>query len=444
MLTTTKDPSGSVDLLERQIPATEARDLPGREALPGRGVYGELDGRLLPILPGLPSLEGMEPARDGQPVLAVFCYEDPGSAVGGFVGRLAGALARRQVAVHVFSRRDFDLEATGVSCHVLGECPGEDLLGQVQEFTRRACNAFLKQFQGGTAHVTLLGHEWASVPALSLLRGIKDANVLLSLHSLERQRSDLANDLSRQIAEIELGGLREARTLLFHEAGTAEAARLWLPECAPRGVLVRQPFPVSPPEGRLDPGQVKARYQVGPVDPTILYIGDLSERYGPDLLVKAMPAILKNHKHAHLIVAGDGPLFWPLRVYARYLLLESRVRLPGSVEGQALRELIAAADLVVVPSREATPWWPILAAWAADRPVAATHDAAAGLVEHEGNAVLFYPNENSCVWGVERLLFDADLGRQLAQAGAHKLEERFGWNSVAMHIEELMGVRQAR
>ena len=91
---------------------------------------------------------------------------------------------------------------------------------------------------------------------------------------------------------------------------------------------------------------------MGPVDPTILFIGDLSDQYGPDLLVKALPGILKNHKQARLVVVGDGPLYWPLRVFTRYLLLEHAVRLPGSVEGQALHELIQAADVVVVPSRE--------------------------------------------------------------------------------------------
>jgi hypothetical protein len=94
----------------------------------------------------------------------------------------------------------------------------------------------------------------------------------------------------------------------------------------------------------------------------------------------------------------------------------------------------------VVPSREPTPWWPVLAAWAAGRPVAATHGAAPGLLEHEQDCVLFYPSENSCVWGVERLLFDADLGRTLAVAGGAKLEERFGWGCVAAQVQELMGV----
>src|SRR5206468_4389386 len=133
----------------------------------------------------------------------------------------------------------------------------------------------------------------------------------------------------------------------------------------------------------VDPGHIKARYQIGPLDPTIVFVGDLNERYGPDILVKAMPAILKNHPQARLIVVGDGQLYWPLRVYTRYLLLEHAVRLVGSVEGQALNELVQAADIIAVPSRESTPWWPIQAAWASRRPVVATHEAAPTLLEHE-------------------------------------------------------------
>src|SRR5262249_35783298 len=155
--------------------------------------------------------------------------------------------------------------------------------------------------------------------------------------------------------------------------------------------------------------------QVGPVDPTILYVGDFDERYGPDLLVKAMPAVLKNHPQTRLIVVGEGALYWRLRVFTRYLLLEHAGRFPADVRGQAMGELVQAADVIAVPSREATPWWPFLAGWAARRPVVATHNAAPTMLEHEKNSVLVYPSENSLVWGIERILYDAELGRTIGQ-----------------------------
>jgi glycosyltransferase involved in cell wall biosynthesis len=171
-----------------------------------------------------------------------------------------------------------------------------------------------------------------------------------------------------------------------------------------------------------------------------VFVGDLDERYGPDLLIKAMPAVLKNHKQARLVIVGEGQLYWPLRVYTRYLLLEQAVRLVGHVDGPALQELIQAADIVAVPSRDATPWWPIQAAWAARRPVVATHQTAPTLLEHERDAVLVYPSENSCVWGIERILYDAGLRQKLAEHGSDKLDERFGWGSVAALVHELMTV----
>src|SRR5262249_5876986 len=161
--------------------------------------------------------------------------------------------------------------------------------------------------------------------------------------------------------------------------GTAEVARFWVPDCAERSVPAHNLFPADRFEGLADPGTVKARYQVGPVDPVILYVGDLDERYGPDLLVKAMPAILRHHPQARLVIVGDGHLFWPLKVYTRYLLLEHAIRLVGHVAGAAMEELVQASDIVAVPSRESTPWWPIQAGWAARRPVVATHQAAPGL-----------------------------------------------------------------
>jgi len=375
-----------------------------------------------------------------RPALAVFCWEDPDTPVGESVMQTIAALARRKTLVHLFSRSRFNLDLPHLRQHPVGDSEESDFFERVQEFTSRAANAFMHEFPGGSPHVTLMGYEWSGAGPLSLLRGLKNNRTLFSLGSLERQRSDMTSEISKQIDEVEQRTLRESQVVLTQAPAAAEVAKFWVPECAGRLVGARQPFPVAQFDSPFDPGEVKGRFQVGPTDPTILYVGDHSERYGPDLLVKAMPAVLRNHPQARLILVGDGPTYWTERVYSRYLLLDHAIRFPGSVVGQPMAELIAAADIVAVPSRDATPWWPIQAAWAARRPVVATHQAAPGLLEHERDSLLVYPVEQSLVWGVERLLYDADFGDALAEKGRAKLEERFGWNNVAEQIEELMGV----
>jgi glycosyltransferase involved in cell wall biosynthesis len=378
------------------------------------------------------------PATPPKAPIALFCYEGPETQVGDHVARLAAALGKRHRDVHLFSRVRF-AKQDGVTVHATGGNHG-DLLAGVEEYTRRACSAYLQQFPG--AKVPLIGHEWSSVPAIAALREHTGGDVLLSLHSLERQRSDLSSDVSRRIAQLEQNGIHEARSILLHNAEANEVLKYWIPDCQPRVVRGREAFPVAKFNAPINRDAVKGHYQVGPVDPLILFIGDLDERHGADVVMKSIPAVLKNHAGAHFVFVGDGSLLWPLRVWARYLLLEHRVRFAGSVEGQDVYDLIQASDVVVVPSREPTEWWPFQAAWAARRPAVVSHAFKAASLEHQKDCVLIYPHESSCVWGIERVLFDAALRDQLALGGAEKLDERFGWNGLAEQIEKLMGIEQ--
>ena len=367
------------------------------------------------------------------PALAVFCCENPDSCrrpVTWPDGRRPGSPASRPFTCS--RRQPFELDVPGVMAHAVGECDRADLLEQVQEFTSRAGNAFLHAVprRQPARHPDGL-RVVRRRPARSAARAQEQCDTILSLHSLERQRSDMTARSASASRRSEQTALRESQAILLPASRPPpRSARFWVPECAGRIVARASRFPIEHFDGKVDPGAVKARYQVGPIDPTILFVGDLSERYGPDLLVKAMPAILKNHTQARLIVVGDGDLFWPLRVYARYLLLEHAVRLPGNVEGQPLHELIQAADVIVVPSRESTPWWPILAAWAASRPVVATHQAAPGLLEHEQRQRARLPQREQPASGASSASCTTPTcGQTSAPGGRDKLEERFGWNT---------------
>lgn len=373
-----------------------------------------------------------------RPVVAVFCCDGPDSFIGRHVRQVVAALAARGRKVHVFSREPFSFEQPSVRVTAVGSDDAtDDLLAGVREFNRRASNAFFQTFPVNEP-VEVVAHEWSSGPVLGLLRGLRNQTGLLSLHSLEAQRSDLSSELSQQIAALEAEAITSAGGVLFHDPQAARLARDRHPERAERFIEAREMFPLQRFQRELDPGAVKARYQVGPVDPTLLYVGDLEERYGPDLLLRAMPAILRHHPQARLVIVGDGHLYWPLKVFTRYLLLEHAVRLIGHLPEAEVDDLFLAADVIVVPSREATPWWPVQAAWACRKPVVATHESARTLTEHEKDSVLIYPSENSIVWGVERLLYDPALAQTIAAAGRRKVEERFGWSVLAQHLEEVL------
>jgi len=271
----------------------------------------------------------------GQPPIALFCHEPPDSFIGDHVANVAAALVKRDRKVHLFSRHPFTSTDPRWLVHVVGTSKAEDYLEEVSEFNRRASNAFMKELPG-SGPVGIIAYEWTSSTALTLLKGLRNLSGVLSLHSLERQRSDLGSEISRKILAIEHDGIQAAGKLLIHDPATADAIRQWIPPCAERITQARTPFPVKEFESNLDAGAIKTRHQIGPVDPTILFVGDLDERYGPDLVLKAMPAILRHHPQARLAIVGDGQLFWPLRVFSRYLLLEHAVRLLGDIQATPL------------------------------------------------------------------------------------------------------------
>jgi hypothetical protein len=377
-------------------------------------------------------------ARPQRTIYGLICREDPEGPIAARTARLAGALAARGREVHVFCRLPIAVGDARVTVHAVGVQDSGDVLEQAIDFGRRVNEAIRQQRNGSRAQLVLMGQEWGALPALLQMGEEPGVEAVLSLQSLEKQRSGLASPLSQRIHELEVQGLRTVRSVLAQDGAVSAEIEKLVPECSPRLVQARSPFPVEDYAIDVDPAAVKARYDVGPVDPTILFVGDLDERHGPDLLMRAMPPILKNHPQARLIVVGDGTLLWPLKVMSRYMLLDHAVRIVGHVGGLHVRELIAASDVVVVPSRVRTEDWQILSGWSAKRPLVATYQVAEGICRHEQDSVLIYANPASVVWGIERVLFDRELGQRIAECGHREVVQRFGWDSVATQIESLV------
>jgi glycosyltransferase involved in cell wall biosynthesis len=142
--------------------------------------------------------------------------------------------------------------------------------------------------------------------------------------------------------------------------------------------------------------------------------------------MRVMPAVLKGHAQARLVVVGDGPLLWPLRVMSRYMLLDYAVRVTGHIGGREVRELVAAADIMAVPSRASTEDWQILSAWSARRPVVAARVAADGLCREGEDSLLIEPEAASLLAALGHVLADPELARRLGESGHRKVRREFG------------------
>lgn len=87
----------------------------------------------------------------------------------------------------------------------------------------------------------------------------------------------------------------------------------------------------------------------GPDTKTIVYLGRLEKRKGPDLLLKAFAELRKEMPEAHLMVAGAGMMSNKLRDYAQMEDIKN-IHFLGRVSDKEKLRLLGNADLACFPS----------------------------------------------------------------------------------------------
>lgn len=118
------------------------------------------------------------------------------------------------------------------------------------------------------------------------------------------------------------------------------------------------------------PAALRRSLALGPTDPLILAVGNLYPVKGHAQLVAALAHLAPRHPAAHVVIAGRGELAEELRALARRLGLEGRVHLLGF--RRDVPALLAAADVVVLPSLSEGLPLALLEAMFAGRPIVAS------------------------------------------------------------------------
>jgi glycogen(starch) synthase len=193
-------------------------------------------------------------------------------------------------------------------------------------------------------------------------------------------------------------------------------------------------------EAPLDFGQVKMGIGIGPLDRLIVYVGPLDHAAGADLLLEALPVLLRRSGNLRMAYIGTGHMHGHLQQRMHELGVAHAVRLLGHLEGPALTRLLRSAEALVLPSRCRVPFDDAVVDLArrAGKPVVTTHGGPAHLVRHEENGVITYDNPGSMVWAVDRILGDPHHAERMGRNG-RRSDTRGGvvWSEVANHYLEI-------
>jgi glycosyltransferase involved in cell wall biosynthesis len=377
--------------------------------------------------------------------IAMFSWETLHSisvgGVGNHVTELSAALERKGHEVHVFTRTgpgQLNYEVIhGVHYHRCTFNLNRNFVEEINEM----CRSFVYHFFQTEDHIgsfdVLHAHDWLASNAAVWIKAGRGKKSVLTIHSTEYGRcgNNFYGGQSAIIRDHERHGTYCAdRVIAVSQALKNEI--LWMYNLQDNKVdVVYNGVNVHNFDGDCDPGKVKEKYGIGPLDPTVLFAGRIVHQKGPDVLIEAIPLILKHFPNAKFVMAGDGDMRMGLERRAHTLGISHAIRFLGYKNGQELKDLFKACDLVCVPSRNEPFGIVILEAWSAGKPVVATSNGGpAEFIWHDVTGLKIFDYPASVAWGVGTLLSELNHARWMGRNGRIAAETAFSWNSISDQV----------
>ncbi|MFO0927884.1 MAG: glycosyltransferase family 4 protein [Gemmataceae bacterium] len=378
--------------------------------------------------------------------VALFSWETLQSiSVGGVavhVTELAAALERRGHEVHVFTRQGAGQAlyecVHGVHYHRCSFQLHPNFVDEVNNMCRAFVHQFLAVEDGSGRFDIVHAHDWLASNAMVWIKQGRGHRGVFTVHSTEYGRNGnrhFAGQATR-VADHERHGTYCADRVITVSNGLRDEIG-WLYHVPHHKTnVIYNGVNASTFDYAIDPGEVKRRYHIAPLDPTVLFVGRMVVQKGPDILMQTLPGILRHYPNVKFVYAGDGHMRTDVYGMAQRLGVAHAVRMLGDVRGRALHDLYKACDIVAVPSRNEPFGIVILEGWSAYKPVVSTkRGGPAEFVWHGINGLQVDDNADSVGWGLGTLLADHNRCSWMGRNGRAAVDAAFSWDMIAEQTE---------
>ncbi|MFV0459496.1 MAG: glycosyltransferase family 4 protein [Actinomycetales bacterium] len=263
---------------------------------------------------------------------------------------------------------------------------------------------------------TTHGHEiwWASVPATRpLMRAIGERNDVLTYLG-EYCRTHIGRALTPQ-----------ARATM-HQFTPGVDAEVFSPQ--------------------VDGAAVRARHGLGDA-PVIVCVSRMVARKGQDMLVRAMPQVLRVHPQVRLLLVGDGPHRRAVERAARSLAVSDAVVFAGRRPWQETPQYYAAGTIFAMPTRTRLGGLEpealgicYLEAAATGLPVIAGDSGGApdAVLDGQNGYVVNGRDVAALADRICQLLSEPEVSRRFGQRGREWVRQQWGWQRQAEILQRLL------
>jgi glycosyltransferase involved in cell wall biosynthesis len=169
----------------------------------------------------------------------------------------------------------------------------------------------------------------------------------------------------------------------------------------------------------------------------VLFLGRLSYKKQPDVLIRAFHQISRDFEDLHLVLVGSGDKSYvqKLRGLVKSLGIEDRVLFTGILKGEAVREAYRAASVFVLPSWQENFGLSVVEAMAAECPVVVSHNLdLTPEIQRAKAGIVTLPNVTETASAMTILLKDESLRREMGRNGRRLVLEKFTWDKCAQEL----------
>ena len=175
---------------------------------------------------------------------------------------------------------------------------------------------------------------------------------------------------------------------------------------------------------RVGDSNARAELAIGPSDVAFVFVGNLIEHKGLRRVIEALSSLEMGWR---LVVAGTGPDADAARQLAARLGATDRVLFLGRCSSEQVERVVAACDVLVLPSAVEGLPYVILEAMACAKPVVSSRVFGIPEAVIDGETGLLVPPEDvaALAQALHTLAADASLRARMGRAGRVRFEERF-------------------
>lgn len=174
-------------------------------------------------------------------------------------------------------------------------------------------------------------------------------------------------------------------------------------------------------------------------EPLVVTAIRLVKRKGPEHLVAAFSKVLTNVPDAKLAIAGKGPEMDNLSAQIKKLGIEKSVSMLGALSHTKVAELMAAANVFVLPSMMESFPLTAVEAMAVGVPIVCSRvGGVPEIVTEEFNGLMFPPADDAALAdAIVHILKDQPLAKRLRENGLKIVREKFSWEAAARRTLEI-------